>query len=202
MRKLVLATSVLSRGFLLQQLGVPFEEINCKIREQDVDMDNEYSPYEWVKAISASKAKAVLSKVEGDAIILGCDTVVTLLGEILHRPHSKEEGIGMLQRLQGRKHTVYTGLTVIYKNADGTYKEESYVDGADVYMHNLSDKIINAYLSTDEPYDKAGGYAIHGKGALLIENIYGDFYTVAGLPLRLLNKSLFKNGIDVVDFWK
>ncbi len=202
MQKIILATSVLSRRDLLKRLEIPFEEINCNIVEQEVDMDNEYSPYEWVKAISSSKAHAVLNQVEGEAIIIGADTIVTLVGKILHRPKNREDCIAMLHMLEGKKHTVYTGLTVIFKNADGTYKEETYVDGADVYMHHLSQKMIEAYADTDEPYDKAGGYAIQGKGALLIDNIYGDFYTVAGIPLRLLNKSLYKNGIDLVDFWK
>jgi len=202
MRKLVLATSVLSRGDLLRQLGLPFEEIDCAIEEKEIDMDNEYSPFEWVKAISSSKAHAVLDKVEGPAIIIGADTVVTDFGQILHRPKNKAEGMQMLRRLSGRKHTVYTGLSLIYKNADGTYIEETYVDGSDVYMHNLSDNMISAYMDTDEPYNKAGGYSISGKGALLVETIYGDFYTIAGLPLRLLNKSLYKNGIDLVKFWK
>lgn len=202
MRKLVLATSVLSRSDLLRQLGVSFEEIDCQIEEQEIDMDNEYSPFEWVKTISSSKAHSVLDRVEGEAIIIGCDTVVTDFGQILHRPKNKADGVEMLRRLSGRKHTVYTGLSLIYKNADGSYKEETYVDGADVYMHNLSDKIISAYMDTEEPYDKAGGYSIRGKGALLIETIYGDFYTIAGLPLRLFNKSLFKNGIDLIEYWK
>ncbi|NLK37299.1 MAG: septum formation protein Maf [Epulopiscium sp.] len=202
MQRLILATSVLSRRDLLKQLEIPFEEINCNIIEKEVDMENEYSPYEWVKAISSTKAHAVLNQVEGEAIIIGADTIVTMIGRILHRPKNREECISMLTQLQGKKHTVYTGLSVIYKHADGTYEEESYVDGADVYMNHLSPKIIEAYADTDEPYDKAGGYAIHGKGALLIDTIYGDFFTVAGLPLRLFNKSLYKRGIDLVDFWK
>lgn len=202
MQKIVLATSVLSRAFLLKQLGIPFEEIDCKIEEKEVNMLNEYSPYEWVKAISSSKTHSVLDKVDGEAIIIGADTVVALLGAILHRPRTKEDGIHMLNHLQGRKHTVYTGLSIIYKNADGTFKEETYVDAADVYMNNLSPHMIERYMETEEPYDKAGGYAIQGKGALLVENIYGDYYTVAGLPLRILNKSFFKNGIELFDIWK
>lgn len=207
MQKLILATSVFSRRDLLKQVGIPFVEIDCNIEEREIDfdndnMENEYSPYEWVKAISSLKTHAVLNKVDGEAIIIGADTVVTDLGYILHRPKNKTEGVAMLQRLQGRKHTVYTGLSIIYRQKDGSYHEENYVDGADVYMHNLSPKIIDAYMDTEEPYDKAGGYAIQGKGALLIETIYGDFYTVAGIPLRKLNKSLLKNGIELVDFWK
>ena len=200
-KKLILATNNFSRCRLLEQLDVPFEEIDCQIQEKEVKIDNDYSPYEWVKSISATKAKAVLDKVEGEAIILGVDTVVTDLGKILHRPKNKEEAVAMLNHLQGRKHTVYTGLTIIYHHADGSYELDSYVDGADVYMHNLSAKIIDAYTNIEEPYTHSGGYSISGKGALLINNIYGDYYTVAGLPLRLLNKSLFKHNIDVVDFW-
>ncbi len=182
-------------------MSVPFEELFCKIEEKDVEIDNEYSPYEWVKSISATKAMSVLDRVEGEAIILGADTVVTDFGRILHRPKNKQDAVAMLKKLQGRKHTTYTGLTVIYHHADGSYEMDSYVDGVDVYMHHLSDKLIDAYTDTDEPYDRPGGYSISGKGALLIENIYGDYYTLAGLPLRLLNKSLLKHNIDIIDFW-
>lgn len=200
-QKLILATNLFSRASLLKQLSVPFEELFCQIEEKDVEIENENSPYEWVKSISATKALAVLDRVEGEAIILGVDTVVTDFGKILHRPKNKQDAVAMLKRLQGRKHTSYTGLTVIYHHADGSYEMESYVDGVDVYMHNLSDRIIDAYTDTDEPYDRPGGYSVTGKGALLIENIYGDYYTLAGLPLWLLNKSLFKHHIDIVDFW-
>ena len=201
LQKLILATNLFSRANLLKQLSVPFEELFCKIEEKDVEIDNEYSPYEWVKSISATKAMSVLDRVEGEAIILGADTVVTDFGRILHRPKNKQDAVAMLKKLQGRKHTTYTGLTVIYHHADGSYEMDSYVDGVDVYMHHLSDKLIDAYTDTDEPYDRPGGYSISGKGAVLIENIYGDYYTLAGLPLRLLNKSLLKHNIDIIDFW-
>ncbi len=200
MQKIVLATNVLSRAFLFQQLGLPFEEIECNIIEKEVDIENENSPYEWVQAISTSKAQAVLDKVEGDAIIIAADTVVTMLGTILHRPKNKAEAMTMLHKLSGKKHTVYTGLDIIFKHADGSYQEENYVDAADVYMDDLTDRIIDAYTNTEEPYDKAGGYAIQGKGAFLINHIFGDYYTVAGLPLRILNKALVKHGIYLIDF--
>ena len=196
LQKLILATNLFSRANLLKQLSVPFEELFCKIEEKDVEIDNEYSPYEWVKSISATKAMSVLDRVEGEAIILGADTVVTDFGRILHRPKNKQDAVAMLKKLQGRKHTTYTGLTIIYHHADGSYEMDSYVDGVDVYMHHLSDKLIDAYTDTDEPYDRPGGYSISGKGALLIENIYGDYYTLAGL-----NKSLLKHNIDIIDFW-
>lgn len=112
LQKLILATNLFSRANLLKQLSVPFEELFCKIEEKDVEIDNEYSPYEWVKSISATKAMSVLDRVEGEAIILGADTVVTDFGRILHRPKNKQDAVAMLKKLQGRKHTTYTGLTV------------------------------------------------------------------------------------------
>lgn len=201
LQKLILATNLFSRAELLKQLSVPFEELHCQIEEKEIEIENEYSPYEWVKSISSIKAMSVLDRVEGEAIIVGLDTVVTDFGKILHRPKNKQDAVAMLKKLQGRKHTVYTGLTVIYHHEDGSYETESYVDGVDVYMHHLSDRLIDAYTDTDEPYDRPGGYSITGKGALLIDNIYGNYYTLAGLPLRLLNKSLLKHNIDIIDFW-
>lgn len=199
MKRIILASSSERRKALLNQLGIPFEVIESNAEE--VDVENENSPYEWVKAISSKKSHAVLDKVEGEAIIIAADTIVTDLGKILHRPKTKQEGIEMIEKLQGRKHTVYTGLSIIYKNADGTIKEENFVDGTDVAMHKLTYDEIAAYMDTDEPYDKAGGYAIQGKGALLIESIYGDYYTVVGLPLGILYRALKNNGIDLIECW-
>ena len=119
MQKLILATNLFSRANLLKQLSVPFEELFCKIEEKDVEIENEYSPYEWVKSISAIKAKAVLDRVQGEAIIIAADTVITDFGRILHRPKNKQEAVTMLKHLQGRKHTTYTGLTVIYHHEIG-----------------------------------------------------------------------------------
>lgn len=200
MKKIILASGSLRRKDLLNQLGIPFEVIESNVEE--VEVDNEYSPYEWVKAISSKKSHAVLERVEGEVVVIGADTIVTDLGTILHRPRNKQAGIEMMEKLQGRKHTVYTGLSILYREADGKVKEENFVDATDVYMNKLSYEEIEAYMDTDEPYDKAGGYGIQGKGALLIESIYGDYYTVVGLPLGILYKSLKENGINLMEFWK
>lgn len=200
MKKIILASSSLRRKDLLNQLGIPFEVMESNVEE--VDVDNEYSPYEWVKAISSKKSRAVLEQTKGEVVIIGADTIVTDLGTILHRPKNKKAGIEMLKNLQGKKHTVYTGLSILYREVNGKVKEESYVDATDVYMNKLSQEEIEAYMDTTEPYDKAGGYAIQGKGALLIESIYGDYYTVVGLPLGIVYKSLKENGINLMEFWK
>ena len=188
MKKFILASASSRRKSLLEKIGVPFTAIESNLDEQ-AEVDNDYSPYEWVKAVAAKKGHAVFDKtdVEPDTVIISADTIVTDMGKILHRPKTKEEARKMLSSISGRKHTVYTGLTLIFVGADGKIEnEESFVDATDVYMHKLTDDEIEAYISTDEPYDKAGGYGIQGKGALLIESIYGDYYTVVGLPLAIL----------------
>ncbi len=204
MKKFILASASARRKSLLEKIGVPFTAIESNLDEQ-AEVENDYSPYEWVKAVAAKKGHAVFDKtnVEPDTVIISADTIVTDMGKILHRPKTKDEAREMLSSISGKKHTVYTGLTLIFVGADGKIEnEESFVDATDVYMHKLTDDEIEAYISTDEPYDKAGGYGIQGKGALLIESIYGDYYTVVGLPLAILYRGLKRNGVDILDFWK
>lgn len=203
MKKFILASASARRKYLLEKIGIPFTSVESNLDEQaEVEIKN--SPYEWVKAVAAKKGHAVFEKinVETDTVIISADTIVTDMGKILHRPKTKDEAREMLASISGRKHTVYTGLTLIFVGADGKIEnEENFVDATDVYMHNLTDEEIEAYISTDEPYDKAGGYGIQGKGSLLIEKIYGDYYTVVGLPLAILYRGLKKNGVNVLEFW-
>ena len=162
----------------------------------------EHTPYEWVRAIAAIKAEAVGNRVEGEKIIIAADTIVTYMGKILHRPFEREEAASMLRTLSGHKHTVYTGLAVMYKDADGKYETHTSVTATDVYMRELTDMEISNYVDTKEPYDKAGGYGIQGKGSLLIDRIDGDYFNVVGLPLVQLYKELSENGVNIMDFWK
>lgn len=197
MKKIILASGSPRRKELLEQIGLPFEVIVSNVDEK---IDVEHSPYEWVKAISSKKANEVANMVDGPAIIIGADTIITELGKIMEKPADQIDAFQMLKRLQGRKHSVYTGLTVIFKDDIETV-EENYVDATDVYMHNLSDDEIKKYIDSGEPFDKAGGYAIQGRGAILIDTIYGDYYTVVGLPLTILNNCLKKHGVNVMDYW-
>ena len=135
-------------------------------------------------------------------IIIAADTIVTYMGKILHRPFEREEAASMLRTLSGHKHTVYTGLAVMYKDADGKYETHTSVTATDVYMRELTDMEISNYVDTKEPYDKAGGYGIQGKGSLLIDRIDGDYFNVVGLPLVQLYKELSENGVNIMDFWK
>lgn len=188
-------------------LNVPFTVMESGVDERVEEANYmqqgvEHTPYEWVKAIAAIKAETVGRKVSGEKIIIAADTIVTYMGKIVHRPFEKEQAAEMLRLLSGHKHTVYTGLAIMYKEADGNYKLHSSVTATDVYMRDLSDEEIESYVETKEPYDKAGGYGIQGKGSLLIDHIDGDYFNVVGLPLVQLYKEFKENGINIMDFWK
>lgn len=205
--EIILASNSSRRKNLLTMLNVPFSVMESGVDERVEEANYmqkgvEHTPHEWVRAIAAIKAEAVGNRVEGEKIIIAADTIVTYMGKILHRPFKREEAASMLRTLSGHKHTVYTGLAVMYKDADGKYETHTSVTATDVYMRELTDTEISNYVDTKEPYDKAGGYGIQGKGSLLIDRIDGDYFNVVGLPLVQLYKELSENGVNIMDFWK
>jgi len=109
---------------------------------------------------------------------------------ILGKPKDFEQCCDYIRLLSGRAHSVITGCTLIYKESVVTFSVET-----EVHFRQLNETEIAQYASTDEPYDKAGGYAVQGKGALLIDKINGDYFNVVGLPVSRLNQELisFKN---------
>ena len=150
--------------------------------------------------IEPSKASEYLSQIKSDsaaaqypdAIVIGCDTTVICDNYILGKPKDNAQCRAFMELLSGRTHQVITGCTLIYKARMTTFSVVT-----DVKFRELTDEDISLYTSSDEPYDKAGGYGIQGKGALLIERINGDFYNVVGLPVSRLNVELknFYNSI-------
>ena len=204
--EIILASNSSRRKNLLSMLNVPFSVMDSGVDERVEEANYmqkgvEHTPYEWVRAIAAIKAEAVGGKVGGGKIIIAADTIVTYMGKILHRPFEKEDAVKMLKILSGHKHTVYTGLAVMYKAEDGKSETHTSVTATDVYVRELTDREIENYTDTGEPYDKAGGYGIQGKGSLLIDHIDGDYFNVVGLPLVQLYTELSSNGVNIMDFW-
>ena len=109
---------------------------------------------------------------------VGCDTVVDVNGEVFGKPHSPDDARRMLRALSGATHYVHTGVCV----SDGT-RTESFVDTCKVTFFPLSEEEIERYAATEEPYDKAGAYAIQGRAAVWLDAIEGDYYTIMGLPV-------------------
>jgi len=176
----------------MEQAGIP-----CEIIVSDVDesVDGEILAHEQVEQLALRKARAVRAQISGEAIIIAADTLVSLDDKVLTKPTDGATAFAMLRALQGRKHTVYTGVAIIKTgNEDETY---SFVEATDVFFRPLTNYEIGGYIASDESFDKAGAYAAQGRGALLVERIEGDFFTVMGLPISRLCVELGNIGVDV-----
>jgi septum formation protein len=185
-QKYLLASKSPRRIKLLKQVGFDFKPIDSKAPEWDT---NEFKPIEILKVNTGRKANSVLSKAL-KKIIIAADTIVAIDKHILHKPSNEKEAFSYLKMLNGKKHTVYTGILVINpvkKKSVFSFEKTS------VYFRNLSDKEIKYYIKHHNPLDKAGSYGIQDDfGCLLVKKIVGDYYNVVGLPMVLLYKMLLK----------
>ena len=188
--KIILASKSPRRKEILSSLGVQFEVVT-----KDTDESSDITdPELLVKELSFRKGKAVFDEInDKDTLVISSDTVVALDGVILGKPKSEEEAKQMLKQLSGREHTVVSGVTLMYNDKVISDSEVTYVK-----FSNLSDDIINSYVATKEPMDKAGSYGIQGLGCLLVEGIEGDYYNVVGLPVCRLGQMLRRVGLDVL----
>ena len=126
--------------------------------------------------------------------MIGADTIVVVDGTILGKPADPQDAARMLRLLSGRSHSVYTGLAVVLGEEERTGCKRT-----EVAFREMSDQMITRYVSTGEPLDKAGAYAIQGKGAVLIKGICGCYSNVVGLPLHLLSGMLEEFGVEVLE---
>ena len=180
--ELVLASASPRRRALLEQVGIP-----CTVERAGVDEGDDPA------ANARAKARAVAASRAGDdAVVLGADTIVVLDGDVLGKPADAADAAAMLRRLSGRTHTVVTAYALVHC---GTGDECVRSVEAAVTFRALDDDEIAAYVATGEPLDKAGAYGIQGRGALLVERIDGDYFTVVGLPLSDLAVSLRRVGL-------
>ena len=190
--RFILASSSPRRSDLLNQIGLDFEVIPSRFDESQV---NASDPVELVRTLAREKAGTVASEVEGEAVVLGADTIVLLDGEILGKPRDEAEARSMLGRLAGRTHRVLTGVALI-RRPNGPILVEH--EETAVTMRNLTPGQIAAYVASGEPMDKAGAYAVQGLGSVLVERLQGDYFNVVGLPLPRLALMLEPLGLDVL----
>jgi len=185
--KIVLASSSPRRVKLLKQLGVPFD-----VMEPDgVHEEDDGVPEEVVIRNAQAKADHVASKLD-EGIVVGADTIVVLGDAIIGKAMNDQEATEMLVALQGRSHRVLTGLAVV--DASSKRMETDVVE-THVTFRSLSEEEVARYVATGEPLGKAGGYAVQGIGAVIVEEVHGCFYNVVGLPLYRLNMLLEKFGV-------
>lgn len=188
MSRIILASASPRRRELLDQIGLKFEVMPSSADEEGESP----SPEEMAERLATIKAQDVADKLNGaDGYVIGADTIVVVDGLIYGKPADKEDARQMLMHLQGREHKVITGLAVV-RLRDGKMMTGHEI--TTVIMRPLSFGEIDAYIGTGEPMDKAGAYAIQGRGAVFIPGIRGCYFNVVGLPLARLLSMLYALG--------
>ena len=191
----ILASSSPRRISILQRLGIPLRVVPPRY-EVNIETSD---PYEKARLIALEKARSVAGLFT-EGIVIAADTIVVIDNMILGKPKDVSEAEKFLQMLSGRDHIVITGLALIDSES---MKEVVNHSETKVWFRTLDDKDIEWYLRTGEPFDKAGGYAIQGFGAFLVERIDGDFWNIVGFPLPLFYRLLKEEfGINLFDFVK
>ena len=180
-KKIILASASPRRRELMTLITDEFEIITADVDETIAECT---SPEDAVMQLSFKKAQAVSEKHNGRTVI-GADTVVVCDGSILGKPENREHACRMLKMLSGREHSVLTGVTI----TDGE-KTDTFFVSSDVTFFDLTDEEILQYASGGEPDDKAGAYAIQGKGSLFVEKINGDYFNIVGFPVSEVNRHL------------
>lgn len=183
--RLVLASASLRRAMLLSQLDLDYEVYPADI---DESRRPEEPPAGYVERLAREKAGAVGSP---DAVIVAADTAVVHEGRVMGKPAHPQEARSMLGRLQGNAHEVFTGVAVAH---DGSIA--SMVDITEVTILPMTDEEIREYVDTGEPMDKAGAYALQGRGGVYVASVSGSPFTVVGLPIHLLPRLMRSVGAD------
>jgi len=191
MKRIVLASASPRRKELLEQMGLQFE---VDPADHDEGKASASEPHGMAMELSLGKASAAARK-HRKAIIIAADTLVVLEGGVFGKPRTNAQARGMLRALNGRAHSVITGFTIL---DTGSGRVLSKSVETRVHMRKLTLKEIDDYVRTREPLDKAGGYAIQGRGAVLVDRIDGDYSNVVGLPLSALAESLREFGVKVL----
>lgn len=187
--KLVLASSSPRRAELLDRIGLEFEVTPAAV---DESRRPDETPGVYVERLALQKARAVVGP---GTVVVAADTAVVHRGHVLGKPGHPEEARRMLRDLQGETHDVFTGVAVAHGS-----EVASLVDVTEVRMAPMTPEEIADYVDTGEPMDKAGSYALQGRGGLYVESISGSPFTVIGLPLHLLPRLVSRVGAQLGNF--
>lgn len=192
--RIFLASASPRRKEILSQAGIRFT-----VFETDVDEKIPYHhPKELVETLSKKKANAAYEKLIGlypneTFLIIAADTVVSIDNEVLGKPNSAKDAKSMLKKLSNNVHLVYTGVSVLQIQASNIIKSVHFSEETNIHFLKLDEVEIEAYINSKEPMDKAGAYAIQGKGAKFIKKIEGNYHNVVGLPISSLLNELKVN---------
>ena len=191
MSQIVLASGSPRRRELLERVGVT--DFTVRVPEVEEYFPEGLTPPEVVSYISREKAEAAVKLCGPEDIVITADTMVFLDDQRLGKPRDEAHALEMLTALQGRKHTVCTGVSVC-RGAKRLTETES----TDVFFRPATEAQLRRYIATGEPMDKAGAYGVQGRGALLVERLEGDFFNVMGLPVLRLARMLESFGVSLL----
>ncbi|RPI57678.1 MAG: septum formation inhibitor Maf [Acidobacteria bacterium] len=191
--RLTLASASPRRAELLRAAGIPFDVLPVEIDERFYPNER---PEQAVARLAESKAVAAAA-IRPDDIVLGADTTVVIRDVALAKPANADEAARMLRLLSGRTHEVLTGICLCYHA-----RRLVHVEPTRVRMAQMGESEIAWYVSTDEPYDKAGGYAVQGFASRFIDGIDGSYSNVVGLPISSVYQLLKELGCDTLGLGK
>ncbi len=202
--KLILASTSPRRKAILESLGVEFEIISPSGVDEElllsgsltsnIRIDDETKLIERIERLALLKAYSV-AQTNVNRKVLGADTIVVIEGRVLGKPRDKDDAVEMLTLLSGQTHFVYTSLALV-NIAEGL--ELIGTEKTSVTFNRLNRTKIETYVERDQPFDKAGSYAIQGIGSLLVRRVNGCYFNVVGLPVSLLDKLLGDVGIALL----
>ncbi|MGK7878252.1 MAG: nucleoside triphosphate pyrophosphatase [Xenococcaceae cyanobacterium] len=190
----VLASASPARRKLLQAVGIEPIVFHSNFDESQVQLSD---TVELVQTLARKKAETVASQFT-DALILGCDSVLAVAGEIYGKPDSPSSAIARWQKMRGNQGILYTGHVLI----DQRQKKQLVCCGiTKVNFAQISDRTIEAYVASGEPLKCAGCFALEGKGGVFVEKLEGCHSNVIGLSLPLLRQMLAELGYNITNFW-
>lgn len=191
MAQIVLASGSPRRRELLERVGLT--DFVVRVPEVEESFPGGLPPQEVVSYISREKAEAAAKLCGPGDIVITADTMVFLDDQRLGKPRDEAHALEMLTALQGRRHTVCTGVTLLQGAKRLTQSEST-----DVFFRSATEEELRRYIATGEPMDKAGAYGVQGRGALLVERLEGDFFNVMGLPVLRLARMLESFGVSLL----
>jgi septum formation protein len=189
---IVLASASPRRQELLKRIVDNFRIKVSNFDEDSIEFQGDIDKY--VCDLAKGKARKILNKVQKESIVIGCDTVVYLNGEILGKPINDEDAFKMLNSLSGNVHKVYSGLVLINSKTNELVSKSVCTE---VKFMELSDDMILRYIKSEQCNGKAGAYGIQDDAAVFVESINGCYYNVVGLPLNTLYLSLREMGVNL-----
>lgn len=193
-KRIVLASASPRRREILRVLGLRCQIVASSFKE-NLDKSRFAQPVDYALATAIGKAQSVAKALREEPtpvdLVIGADTIVVQDGQILEKPKDASDAVRMLMQLSGKMHRVQTGVALVLRCGD-ELKTQTFQETTEVSVASLSPAVIEAYVATGEPFDKAGAYGIQGKGGSLVERINGDYFNVVGFPVHRFCRELTK----------